>query len=1147
MKWDSSWWPRPPSRWFIVCIAVLINLVVLALLYRIGVYVDGCCESAWFERFWNGAFATMTGTLTLGAWLIKHAFSRPAQPRETAGLPDPRQLADDYLADDERPPERTHRRRPMKPASPLTAAAIRRLVVLSLVLAGVSSWYGFDLYARYDANGLGIYLGVLGVLGTFLGVVISVLSSQSGGGADEASATTRDPLPDPRQLADDYLADQHRAAQQVRIHDLFDTHCRLPGDRTQVPLASIYVPLYVVEESAERVNDPDFRRLSFLRAAEGAIPVARALAEGIAKAPEGLRFVLIGEAGSGKSSVVGDLIEQCRPGATPPEDWPEALRRRQVLRFDLKLLGAGVQAAGKGATAPFWRALGEDLFLRRSAATLDASRDRDWPAVVKAVELLRTELGRHGLLLLDGLDEVEDPVRRLQVRDLVADLGRALGPGCALVVTARPYVYPDAALNGFVVWRLQPLTVGPPGVSSQAADLVDKWHRALRVDEGLGRALIAALAADPARAELATRPLLLTLLIALGLARRGQGEPLPTDRTGLMEAATALFVKRWHERNEGVIEGVITGAFSRELRAALTPERLREVLQTVSLKATPDRGKAAAAPDGRPEVTVSADEFYGKLCRVLPEQLHSPAAELQILNGAGLLFPRGAGSYGYVHRLFQEYLAACALVASQASQPGHAPHSPLEDLAEELATRLRADPASWREVTRFAAVRLARPPGASGTVAGPAIALVRTLLEASQAPTPDDRDYQVALAAGLALADLRAALSDTGLTRTERGDLADAKHRLDAWLLRLVEQPAPSPQTRRDFGRLIGRLGDPRPGIIPAGWTPDETPAEPRSFPLDLGQDFDWVEIPAGDFTPGSDPGDALAYADEQGGQAVALPAFAITRYPITCAQFAAFTRGGGYGEGATPPDWWQKVSPEAVAWWHGGNPGLDQLLADPDFSDENKSAYEAWVKRRDREARRRPWFQGDPAYADWLLPNHPVIGVSWFEAMAFCRWLTAQPQAREGGWEFRLPQEIQWERAARGLERRRWPWGDDWRDDAANSGAARLGGTTAVGLFPAQSPEGLRDLAGNVWEWTATRWGPRAGTAAYGWPLVPDDRDDPEGADLRIMRGGSWYGEPEDAPRLCRGASRYRNYPYNWNIFQGLRVVRVSLAHSVS
>lgn len=245
MKWDSSWWPRPPSRWFIVCIAVLINLVVLALLYRIGVYVDGCCESAWFERFWNGAFATMTGTLTLGGFLIKHAFVRPGQPQETAGLPDPRQLADDYLAD------------------------------------------------------------------------------------------------------------QHEVAQQVRIGNLFDTHCELPGGRTQVRLASIYVPLDAAEESPERVNEPGFKRLSFARVAEGAIPVTQALDEGIAKAPDGLRLVLVGEPGSGKSSVVGELIHQCRPGASPPDDWPAALRRRLVLRFDLKLLGAEAAAGDEGATAPY--------------------------------------------------------------------------------------------------------------------------------------------------------------------------------------------------------------------------------------------------------------------------------------------------------------------------------------------------------------------------------------------------------------------------------------------------------------------------------------------------------------------------------------------------------------------------------------------------------------------------------------------------------------------------------------------------------------------------------------------------------------------------------------------------------------------------
>jgi gamma-glutamyl hercynylcysteine S-oxide synthase len=187
-----------------------------------------------------------------------------------------------------------------------------------------------------------------------------------------------------------------------------------------------------------------------------------------------------------------------------------------------------------------------------------------------------------------------------------------------------------------------------------------------------------------------------------------------------------------------------------------------------------------------------------------------------------------------------------------------------------------------------------------------------------------------------------------------------------------------------------------------------------------------------------------------------------------------------------------------------------------------------------------------DPSRDDERLPNHPAIDVVWYEAMAYCRWLTLRPQS--GGGEpvrYRLPTEIEWERAARGLGRLRWPWGQTWQPGAANTEEAGLQTTTAVGLFPAGSPDGLRDMAGNVREWTLTRWGPDYdyGKPKYVWPLDPqDDRDDPSGGDPRIIRGGAYL----DAPRFCRGSFRHGYYPYNWHYVQGIRVVRVSLAYSV-
>jgi len=132
--------------------------------------------------------------------------------------------------------------------------------------------------------------------------------------------------------------------------------------------------------------------------------------------------------------------------------------------------------------------------------------------------------------------------------------------------------------------------------------------------------------------------------------------------------------------------------------------------------------------------------------------------------------------------------------------------------------------------------------------------------------------------------------------------------------------------------------------------------------------------------------------------------------------------------------------------------------------------------------------------------PNHPVVNVSWFAAVAYCQWVGK-----------RLPTEVEWEHAARGKLNGLFPWGDEPVDKGrANYSGSAIGTTTAVGSYPANG-YGLFDMAGNVWEYLADEWGPYTSNAQRN-PVAGGDLFLEGDAFLRIrtrrvIRGGSWGG----------------------------------------
>ncbi|GAB4450869.1 MAG: hypothetical protein Fur0044_46340 [Anaerolineae bacterium] len=382
-------------------------------------------------------------------------------------------------------------------------------------------------------------------------------------------------------------------------------------------------------------------------------------------------------------------------------------------------------------------------------------------------------------------------------------------------------------------------------------------------------------------------------------------------------------------------------------------------------------------------------------------------------------------------------------------------------------------------------------------------------------------------------------------------------------LLADLTNPALHRRARLQAGRTLAVVGDPR-----------LQPVDSNGVQFILP---DLLPVPGGTATLGSAA--AEAFGDEQPVHPVEIAPFYLARCPVTNAEYRCFMLAGGYTtERYWTPTGWQ---------WRSGqlaesgpvedmlerrqyvldNPGLlEQLVQEGRMRPQERDAWQTLVSMSDEAARRQvsawypakvheqPYYWDDPAYNG---DNQPVVGVTWYEAMAYCEWLNEQVSAearRRGGeevnggrpsavgglpdeviaelaagtWQLRLPTEAEWEWAAGGPAHLPYPWGSEFDPDQANTLEGRVLGTSPVGAYPAgAAPCGALDMAGNVWEWTHSLYRP--------YPYRLDDgREDPLAGGQRTLRGGAW----NFTQRLARVSSRTRALPDDFDNNIGFRVV---------
>jgi formylglycine-generating enzyme required for sulfatase activity/predicted nucleotidyltransferase len=478
------------------------------------------------------------------------------------------------------------------------------------------------------------------------------------------------------------------------------------------------------------------------------------------------------------------------------------------------------------------------------------------------------------------------------------------------------------------------------------------------------------------------------------------------------------------------------------------------------------------------------------------------AAVFRFGRGASILDPLTLPDVRFYHHLLQEYFAARELLkrfstGEDLSAFWKTPRTKEEMPAAEVSEwdALPEPPATGWEVTTILACGLSQD--------------AQKLIEAIRLINP--------ALAGRCLNEAGIATKDWGVRK-----------RVQADLLADIYNPKLHLRTRLQAGFTLGHIGDPR-----------FEAKEVNGVQVVLPQ---IVNVPAGKYFIGSVKSDQNSYEQEYPQHTVELPAFSIGKWSVTNAEFACFMNAGGYEnkkywQGNLAKRWLNgedvsggqmKSYMELLKYFHDNPNWKTTFETSGNYSPQQIESYEYIAgltedelkeqlgKLLSQKSRSQPEYWKDRERNN---PSQPVVGITWFEANAYCAWLSEIT-----GKQYSLPSEVKWEAAARDAgNSRKYPWGEDWDKERTNSIEGRVMKSSPVGVYTAagaMGPFGAEDQVDNVYEWTSSLFLP--------YPYNAEKSELKESNTECVVRGGAWDSPHRDARCTYRSGHPYDYFATN-------------------